>query len=66
MKPIPETRFVLTGMSRFRDEDMTDRFTAMANVVAGLAPECVGMNLSFLQEDLAFTWAATSLDVAVG
>lgn len=64
MKPIPETRLVLTEMSRFQDEDMTERFNAMANVVAGLAPECLGMTLSFLQEDLAFTWAATSLDVA--
>lgn len=64
MKPIPETRFVLTEMSRFQDEDLTSRFTAMANLVAVLAPECVGMTLSFLHEDLAFTWAATSLDVA--
>lgn len=64
MKPIPETRFALTEMSRFQDEDLTSRFAAMADGVAVLAPECVGLTLSFVKEDLAFTWAATSLDVA--
>jgi transcriptional regulator with GAF, ATPase, and Fis domain len=64
MEPIPETRFVLTEMSRFADEDMTAQFTEMANRVAVLAPDCVGMTLSYVQEDLAFTWAATGLDVA--
>ena len=64
MRPIPETRFALTEMSRFQDEDLTARFNAMANRVAAVAPECVGMTLSFVKDDLAFTWAATSLDVA--
>ena len=64
MEPIPETRFALTEMSRFEDHDMTAEFTQMANRVAVIAPDCLGMTLSFVHGDLAFTWAATGLDVA--
>jgi hypothetical protein len=64
MEPLPETRFALTEMSRFEDEDLTSQFTEMANRVAAIAPDCVGLTISFVQDDLAFTWAATGLDVA--
>lgn len=64
MEGIPETRLALAEMSRFQDEDLTARFGAMANRVGALAPDCVGLTLSFLQQGLAFTWAATGLDVA--
>lgn len=64
MKEIPETRMALAEMSRFQDEDLTAQFGAMANRVGALAPECVGLTLSFLQQGLAFTWIATGLDVA--
>lgn len=64
MEGIPETRLALAEMSRFQDEDLTARFGAMADRVGALAPECVGLTLSFLQQGLAFTWVATGLDVA--
>jgi GAF domain-containing protein len=64
MEPLPETRFALTELSRFEDEDLTEKFTEMANRVALLAPDCVGLTVSFVRDDLAFTWAATSLDIA--
>jgi GAF domain-containing protein len=64
MEPIPETRFALTELSRFQDDDLTKQFTEMANRVAVIAPGCVGMTISFVQDDLALTWAATGLDVA--
>jgi len=64
MKPIRETRFALAEMSRFQDEDLTAQFNAMAASVARIAPECLGMTLSYVQDGLAFTWVASSLDVA--
>ncbi|KQU70881.1 GAF and ANTAR domain-containing protein [Phycicoccus sp. Root101] len=64
MEPIRETRFALTEMSRFRADDLTARFTATANRVALIAPDCMGMTLSYVKEGHAFTWAASSLDVA--
>jgi hypothetical protein len=36
----------------------------MANRVGALAPACLGLTLSFMREGLAFTWVATSVDVA--
>lgn len=64
MDPIRETRFALTEMSRLQDEDLTVRFDAMAKRVSQIAPDCLGLTLSYLREGLAFTWAASSLDVA--
>ena len=64
MEEIPETRLALAELSRFQDEDLTARFGAMANRVGVLAPECLGLTLSFMREGLAFTWIATGLDVA--
>jgi GAF domain-containing protein len=64
MEPIRQTRFALTEMSRFQDEDMTAQFNAVAAGVATIAPDCLGMTLSYIQDGLAFTWAASSLDVA--
>lgn len=64
MEPIRETRFALTEMSRFQDEDMTAQFNAMASRVATIAPDCLGLTLSYLRDGLSFTWAASSLDVA--
>jgi GAF domain-containing protein len=64
MEPIPETRYALTEMSRFNDEDLTARFTTMASRVGAIAADCVGMTLSYLNEGLAFTWAATGRQAA--
>lgn len=64
MEPIPETRLALTEMSRFQDEDLATRFSTMAERVATIAPDCLGLTLSFVHEGLAFTWAASDLDVA--
>ena len=64
MEPIPETRLALVEMSRFQDEDMTTRFNIMADRVGSVAPDCVGLTLSYLQQGLAFTWVATGVDVA--
>lgn len=64
MEPIRETRFALTEMSQLQDEDLTIRFNAMAERVAAIAPACLGMTLSYVLEGHAFTWAASSLDVA--
>ena len=64
MEPIRQTRFALTEMSRLQDENLVARFTAMAQRTAGVAPDCVGMTLSYVRQGHAFTWAASSLDVA--
>ena len=64
MEEIPETRLALAELSRFEDEDLTARFGVMANRVGALAPDCLGLTLSFMREGLAFTWVATGLDVA--
>ncbi len=64
MDPIRETRFALTEMSRLQDEDLNARFDAMADRVSEIAPDCLGLTLSYLHDGLAFTWAASSLDVA--
>ena len=64
MEEIPETRLALAELSRFEDEDLTARFGVMANRVGALAPDCLGLTLSFMREGLAFTWVATGVDIA--
>lgn len=64
MEEIPETRLALAELSRFHDEDLSARFGAMADRVGSVAPDCLGLTLSFLQQGLAFTWAATRVDLA--
>ena len=64
MEPISQTRFALTEMSQLQDHDLVERFTAKARRTAELAPDCVGMTLSYVQDGHAFTWVASGLDVA--
>lgn len=64
MEPIPQTRLALAEIFRFADDHLTAHFEATAARVSAIAPDCMGMTLSFLHEGLAFTWASTGLDTA--
>ena len=68
MQPLPETTTALAALARSSDGDgdrLASSFTAAAETARRIAPDCVGLTLSFLREGMSFTWVATDLRAAV-
>ena len=64
MEPLPETRFVLAELSRYEEDEHRELFDRVVTHVGIVAPDCVGLTVSFVRDGLAFTWLASSIDVA--
>ena len=64
MEPLPETRFALAELSRYQEDEHRALFERVATNVGIVAPDCVGLTVSFVRDGLAFTWLASSVDVA--
>lgn len=64
MEPIRETRQVLARLSKTVDEDLVERFTMLSSRVGQVVPDCVGMSLSLMPEDLTFTWLSSSFETS--
>jgi hypothetical protein len=64
MEPLPETRFALTELSRYQEDEHRELFDRVVTNVGIVAPECVGLTVSFVRDGLAFTWLASTIDVA--
>jgi hypothetical protein len=65
MEPIPETRETLRRLSLGSDVDLEATLAHQAEQVLEIVPDCVGISLSYLDEGLTFTLAATPEQIAV-
>src|SRR4051794_16802935 len=66
MEPTPETAEALAEITRYTDDDddLLEQFRATAAQTRALVPECWGMSLSFLREQLTFTLIASDARTA--
>ena len=64
MEPIPETKAALARLSRYTEQEYTQGFAGAAKLTGRLAPDCVGVTLTYLREGLSFTWVASGVDAA--
>lgn len=64
MEPIPETKAALARLSRYSEQEYTEGFVGAAKLTGRLAPDCVGVTLTYLLEGLSFTWVASGVDAA--
>ena len=67
MQPLPETTQALTALALATDHDDTalvEQFDRSAAVARRIAPECLGLTLTFVQEGVCFTWVTTDLQSA--
>jgi hypothetical protein len=64
LEPLPQTRFALAELSRYEEDEYRDLFGKVVTNVGIVAPDCVGLTVSFVRDGLAFTWLASSVDVA--
>jgi GAF domain/ANTAR domain len=59
VEPIPESLFALNRLSELGGEDMVAGLRRMAQEVVAAAPNCVGMSIAAMQDDLTFTFTAS-------
>jgi len=62
VQPLPETSDALAALALATDgddADLVDEFGRAAVAARRIAPECVGLTLSFVQDGLSFTWVTT-------
>jgi hypothetical protein len=67
VQPLPETAAALTALAVATDDAdvaLVDEFDQAATTTQRIAPDCVGLTLTFAQGDLSFTWVASDLDAA--
>lgn len=67
MQPLPETAAALAALAVATDDAddaLVEEFDHAAATTRRIAPECVGLTLTFVQDGLSFTWVATDLDSA--
>lgn len=67
MQPLPETTAALAALALATDpadEGLAEQFDQAAATTRRIAPQCVGLTLTLVQEGVCFTWVATDLDSA--
>lgn len=67
MQALPETAAALAALAVATDdtdEVLVEEFDRAAATTRQIAPECVGLTLTFVQDGMSFTWVATDLDSA--
>ena len=67
MQPLPETSAALVALARGSGAGavaLVERFTEAAARTRSIAPDCVGLTLTFLMDGASFTWVATGVDEA--
>lgn len=64
MEPIPATRDALAELRRQGDPEVGVQLLAMSVQVRRIVPECVGLSLAMLAEDLTLTLVASDTEVA--
>jgi GAF domain-containing protein len=67
MHPLPETSAALAALSESTaapDPQLVDRFDRAAASTRRIAPHCVGLTLTFVQDGMCFTWVTSDLESA--
>jgi GAF domain-containing protein len=64
VEPIPQTREALAELTNQGDPEVGVALLRMGRKAREVAPACVGLSLSMLDEDLTFTLVASSQEVA--
>jgi GAF domain-containing protein len=67
VQPLPETRAALAALAEVSgsgDGRFLEQFTAAAEEARRIAPDCVGLTVTFVEDDVSFTWATTDLEAA--
>lgn len=67
MHPIPETTTALAALAAAAgapDTELLEEFTRAAEETRRIAPDCVGLTVTFVEDGVSFTWATTDLDAA--
>jgi GAF domain-containing protein len=67
VQPLPETAAALAALAVATDDTddaLVEEFDKAAATTRRIAPECVGLTLTFVQDGVSFTWVATDLDAA--
>ena len=67
MQPLPETTQALEALAMATDDDdaaLVEQFDRAAAAAQRIAPDCVGLTLSFVQEGVCFTWVTTDVESA--
>jgi hypothetical protein len=65
MEPIPETRAALEEYLELDDSDLGRTLAEMAAATSRIVPECIGLSLTLMREDLTFTLVASDEQMAV-
>jgi GAF domain-containing protein len=67
VQPLPETRTALAALAEVSgsaDGRFLEQFTRAAEQTRRIAPDCVGLTVTFVEDDVSLTWATTDLEVA--
>lgn len=67
MQPLPETTAALAALSvatDYSDDALVEEFGRAAATTRRIAPQCVGLTLTFVQDGVSFTWVSTDLGAA--
>jgi GAF domain-containing protein len=64
MEPVPETAEALDEFLGYDDTELGDTLLEMGRLAQQIAPQCVGLSLGLVEDDLTFTLVASGLDVA--
>lgn len=66
VEPIPESRDAVVELDpAVADDDLLDRLSEVGRNVRRLVPDCLGMSVSMVDNDVVLTLVATEVDIAV-
>jgi GAF domain/ANTAR domain len=64
LEPIPETLEAIKELIRFGGDDIAKAMLKMSRGVQSIVPECVGLSLGLVDDDVALTAVATDQQIA--
>ena len=64
MEPVPETAEALDEFLGYDDAELGESLLAMGRLAQQIAPDCVGLSLGLVQDDLTFTLVASGTEIA--
>jgi GAF domain-containing protein len=64
MEPVPETAEALDEFLGYDDTELGETLREMGRLAQEIAPDCVGLSLGLVQDDLTFTLVASGVEVA--
>jgi GAF domain-containing protein len=64
VEPVPETMDAIRELATYGDTEAAIALLRMGRLVKQLVPECVGLSLGLLDENLTFTLVATDQEIA--